>query len=106
MTFDFLKQPDIHAGLQQLQETEGAMLLDVREPDEYAQGHIPKSHNLPLSRLEQTAGLLIPDPDTPLFVYCLAGTRSRQAVRLLMELGYTNVQNIGGINAYHGPKEI
>ena len=106
MAFDFLKRLDIDTRLQLLRETEDAVLLDVREPDEYAQGHIPGSHNLPLSRLEQTAELLLPDFDAPLFVYCQAGTRSRKAVRQLIELGYTSVQNIGGINAYHGPKEM
>lgn len=105
MGFDFLRHTDINAGVRLFQETEGAVLLDVREPDEYAQGHIPGSRNLPLSRLEQMAEVLLPDFDAPLFVYCLAGTRSRKATHLLIELGYTNVQNIGGINAYHGSKE-
>ena len=62
MGLDFLRHTDINAGVRLFQETEGAVLLDVREPDEYAQGHIPGSRNLPLSRLEQMAGVLLDSP--------------------------------------------
>ena len=102
--FDFLKGPDIHAGLERFRATPGALLLDVREADEYAAGHIPGSLNLPLSAID-TAEISIPRKDTPLFVYCLAGTRSSQAVARLQRLGYAKVENIGGIRAYRGETE-
>ena len=98
--FDFFKTPDINAGLQRFRATPGALLVDVREV--YA--HIPGSMNLPLSALD-TAEISIPRRDTPLFVCCLAGTRSTQAVARLRRMGYTRVENIGGIRGYRGETE-
>lgn len=102
--FDFLKTPDINAGLERFRAAAGAMLLDVREADEYADGHIPGSVNLPLSSLA-TAEITVPDPETPLFIYCLSGARSAQAQARLKKMGYKNVENIGGIRGYRGEKE-
>ena len=102
--FDFLKGPDIHAGLERFHAEKDALLLDVREADEYAAGHIPASVNLPLSAIHN-AEILIPRKDTPLFVYCLAGTRSTQAVAQLQRMGYTKAENIGGIRSYRGERE-
>lgn len=102
--FDFLKGPDIDQGVQEFRETSGAVLLDVRTPQEYQEGHIPGSVNAPLQTLggENT---LPADLNTPLFVYCHSGARSGQAVRLLARMGYANVKNIGGIAAYTGKTE-
>lgn len=102
--FDFFKTPDINGGLQRFHATPGALLVDVREADEYADGHIPGSVNLPLSALD-TAEISIPRRETPLFVYCLAGTRSAQAVARLQRMGYARVENIGGIRSYRGETE-
>ena len=76
--FDFLKKIDINEGVRLCSETEGAVLLDVREADEYNNRHIPNAVNLPLSMI-RTAEKTIPDKNTPLFVYCLSGARSGQA---------------------------
>lgn len=102
--FDFLKQPDIDQGLETCRATPGAVLLDVRTPEEYAEGHIPGGRNVPLQRLDAVESA-VKSKDTPLFVYCLSGARSRQAVSMLRSRGYTNVQNIGGISAYSGKVE-
>lgn len=102
--FDRFKTPDLQEGLDRCRAVAGAVLLDVREPDEYADGHIPGSRNLPLSSLD-TAEILVPDRDTPLFVYCLSGARSAQAVLRLKAQGYRRVENIGGIRGYRGEKE-
>ncbi len=102
--FDFLKQPDIDQGLEACRATPGAVLLDVRTPEEYAEGHIPGGRNVPLQRLDAVESA-VKSKDTPLFVYCLSGARSRQAVSMLRSRGYTNVQNIGGISAYSGKVE-
>ena len=102
--FDFFKQPDINKGLKEYAEKENAVLLDVRTPQEYREGHIPGSKNVPLQTLDKVRSV-VENKDAELFVYCYSGARSRQAAAALGQMGYTNVQNIGGIAAYHGKVE-
>lgn len=102
--FDFLRGPDINQGVAEWGATPGGVLLDVRTPQEYREGHIPNSVNLPLETLG--GGSPVPaGKDAPLFVYCYSGARSRQAVGLLGRMGYANAKNIGGIAAYKGKVE-
>ena len=102
--FDFFKQPDINQGVQEYKNAAGAVLLDVRTPQEYREGHIPGSQNVPLQQLDKVEEVT-ENKDTILYVYCHSGARSRQAVSLLKHMGYTNVHNIGGIAAYSGKVE-
>ena len=102
--FDFFKQPDIFKGLKEYAQTESALLLDVRTPQEYREGHIPGSKNVPLQTIDNVTSIT-ENKDTALFVYCYSGARSRQAAAMLRRMGYTNVQNIGGIADYHGKVE-
>ena len=102
--FDFLKGTDISQGVKDYQATPGAVLLDVRTPEEYRECHIPGSKNVPLQSLDKVTGL-VNHQDTPMFAYCYSGARSAQAVSALQRIGYTNVKNIGGIAAYAGKVE-
>ena len=102
--FDFFKQPDINQGVQEFKNAAGAVLLDVRTPQEYREGHIPGSQNVPLQQLDKVEEVT-ENKDTVLYVHCRSGARSRQAVSLLQAMGYTNVHNIGGIAAYSGKVE-
>ena len=102
--FDFFKHPDINQGVQEYKNAVGAVLLDVRTPQEYREGHIPGSQNVPLQQLDKVEEVT-ENKDTVLYVYCHSGARSRQAVNLLNHMGYTNVHNIGGIAAYSGKVE-
>ena len=102
--FDFLKGPDINQGVKEYRTTDGAVLLDVRTPDEYWQGHIPGSKNVPLQSISKVAGM-IDNKSTPIFVHRLSGARSSRATDILKQMGYTNVKNIGGISAYAGKVE-
>ena len=102
--FDFFKHPDINQGVQEYKNAAGAVLLDVRSSQEYREGHIPGSQNVPLQQLDKVEEVT-ENKDTVLYVYCHSGARSRQAVSLLQAMGYTNVHNIGGIAAYHGKVE-
>ena len=95
---------DINKGVAEYQATPGALLVDVRNPEEYASGHIPGSISIPLAALPARYSELGAS-DTPLFVHCLSGGRSGQAVAFLKSAGFTNVKNIGGINAYRGKVE-
>ena len=96
---------NIDEGVELFRATPGAVLLDVRNENEYADGHIPGSINLPLMQIPKISEI-VEDLDTPLFVHCLSGGRSGKAVAFLKEQGYTNAVNIGGIKAYTGEKEI
>jgi rhodanese-related sulfurtransferase len=102
--FDFFKQPDINQGVEEYRQAADAVLLDVRTPQEYREGHIPGSQNVPLQQLDKVEEVT-ENKDTVLYVYCRSGARSRQAVSLLKHMGYTNVHNIGGIAAYSGKVE-
>lgn len=99
--FSFLRGHDINAGVAEYQATDGAVLLDVRTTDEYRQGHIEDSVNLPLDQIA-AIGNIVKNKKMPLYVHCLSGARSGQAVSHLRQMGYTNATNIGGISGYRG----
>ena len=75
---------------------DGALFVDVREPDEWDEGHIPGAVHVPRGRLESRVEGLVPDKQRPLVVYCSGGTRSAFASKVLGELGYENVVNLAG----------
>ena len=97
----FFRRTNINDAVEECRNTPGAVLMDVREADEFRSGHIPGAINAPLSTIEQVT---LPK-DKPLFVYCLRGTRSRRAVNRLKRMGYQNVQSIGGITSFQGQVE-
>ena len=76
--FDKLRKNDLETGLRQFRETPGALLIDVRNRDEYAEGHVPGSINLSLKQLREIDEIAA-GCDQPLFLYCLSGARSSQA---------------------------
>lgn len=100
----FFHGSDINEGLSKMRNRNGAVLLDVRTREEYAQAHIPGGINIPLTEIQMVAER-IPAKSTPLFVHCLSGVRSRQAVRLLKQYGYQEVTDLGGIQHYRGQLE-
>jgi NADPH-dependent 2,4-dienoyl-CoA reductase/sulfur reductase-like enzyme/rhodanese-related sulfurtransferase len=75
-----------------------ALLLDVREPEEFARGHIPRSINLPLSELRSRYGELPKDRD--IWVYCAVGQRAYFAARFLNQHGYQSQNLSGGYTTY------
>ena len=100
-SFDFFRTPDINQGIAEYSSTSGAILLDVRSPQEFRSGHIPGSNNIPLRSIDNVEAV-VDNKDTPIFVYCQSGVRSRQAASELQEMGFTRVKNLGGISAYTG----
>jgi molybdopterin/thiamine biosynthesis adenylyltransferase/rhodanese-related sulfurtransferase len=85
----------------QLRRHPGAVVLDVREADEYEQGAIPGALFLPRGTLETGIESRVPDKSTPLIVHCAGGTRSAFAAKTLTELGYTDVVSVaGGFNKW------
>jgi rhodanese-related sulfurtransferase len=100
----YFKPPDIDWGVEDFRDRSDAVLLDVRTPQEYEEGHIPGSRNVPLHQLRKVTALT-QNKETALYVYCHSGARSRQAVSLLRHMGYSDVRNIGGILSYSGELE-
>lgn len=78
------------------------VLVDVRTEEEYAEGHIEGALLLPLDQLETLAEEQLPDKDATILVYCRSGNRSAQASALLVELGYTQIYDFGGIMDWPG----
>jgi len=82
-------------------ETEGSVVLDVREPDEYEQGALPGALHIPRGTLETSVEGRIPGKSSHVLVYCAGGTRSAFAAKTMQELGYTDVASvIGGFNRW------
>ena len=77
----------------------GATLVDVRSPEEFAEGHLPGAVNIPVGELAQLLGELGPT-STPVVVYCRSGARSSRAERLLKEQGFQDVFNLGPMSAW------
>ena len=85
-----------------MEKEEGYILLDVRTKGEYEIGYIPGAINIPLSGIDEKIISFLPDKSQMILVYCRSGNRSREASDKLSKLGYSNVLEIGGINAWKG----
>jgi rhodanese-related sulfurtransferase len=75
---------------------QGALLLDVREPEEFSAIHAPNAKLIPLGQLSSRLQEIAAYKDKPIVVICRSGRRSAQAVSLLKEAGYSQVSNVSG----------
>lgn len=100
------QQISMDAAITQMAEEDNFILLDVRTPEEFADGHIPGAINIPNENIGENDIAELPDKEQRIYVYCRSGNRSKQASAKLVNLGYTNVVEIGGIIDYHGEIEI
>ena len=81
----------------------GFMLVDVREKEEYREGHLPGAVSVPRGFLDMRIEETVPDKNAPIVLYCAGGTRSLLAGRTLKEMGYTNVVSMsGGFGGWKG----
>ena len=76
---------------------EGYIILDTRTQAEYDEGHIPGAIVIPHDKITDRAEEKLPHKDQLLLVYCRSGRRSKIAAEALVELGYTNIKEFGGI---------
>ena len=76
---------------------EGYIILDVRTQDEFDETHIPGAILIPHDEITEKAEDLLTDKDQLILVYCRSGRRSKLAAEALVELGYTNIKEFGGI---------
>lgn len=88
--------------MKMMQEQTGYLIVDVRRPDEFAEGHIAGAINVPNETIENEMPDLLPDKEQMLLIYCRSGNRSKEASRKLAAIGYTNVYEFGGINTWEG----
>jgi molybdopterin/thiamine biosynthesis adenylyltransferase/rhodanese-related sulfurtransferase len=84
---------DLHT---QLEDADGSVIVDVREPDEWQEGHLPGALHIPRGNLESRIEALVPEKDRDLIVYCAGGSRSAFAAKTLSELGYQSVRSVSG----------
>lgn len=75
---------------------EGLVILDVRTPEEFAEGHLEGAEMIDFYRADFADQIADLDPDAPYLVYCRSGNRSGQTVAIMEELGFTNVTDIDG----------
>lgn len=88
--------------MKMMKEQSDYLIVDVRRPDEFAEGHIAGAVNVPNETIEDEAPDALPDKEQTLLVYCRSGNRSKEASQKLADMGYTNVYEFGGINTWKG----
>jgi len=94
---------DVHHAYQHWRQGEHAaipfLMLDVRTPEEFAEGHIAGARLIPVQELEKRLAEV--PKDRQVYVYCRSGARSARASRMLFRAGFTNIENVtGGIQAW------
>jgi len=85
-----------------MKKDDGHVVVDVRRPDEFAEGHIPGAINVPNEDIGDEQPKALPDLDQILLVYCRSGRRSVEAANKLADIGYTNIYEFGGIIDWTG----
>ena len=91
------------AEFDEMRQDDAVQLVDVRTPDEFAEGHLPGASNLDWYAedfIDLAKGAL--DPARPVMVYCRSGKRSKEAAQKPADMGYTNIYEFGGINTRTG----
>lgn len=81
------------------------IIVDVRHPEEYAEGHIPNAINIPNEDIDKDEPSELPDKKQTIYVYCRSGNRSKQASKKLSDMGYKNIIEFGGIIDWTGTIE-
>ena len=88
-----------------MNENEDYIILDVRTVEEYNNGHIPNAICIPNETIGQNVVEKLPNKEQLILIYCRSGNRSKQATEKLLNLGYTNLVEFGGIIDWKGEIE-
>ena len=99
------RQISMDEAVKMMRDEKNYIILDVRRPDEYAEGHIPGAINVPNEEIGTAEIAELPDKSQLILVYCRSGRRSKEASEKLVKLGYTNIVEFGGIQDYEGEIE-
>ena len=100
-----LRKISVDEAVAMMARENGYMILDVRRPGEYRAKHIPNAINVPNESIRKNEIPELPDKNQLILVYCQSGSRSKEASKKLVRLGYTNVVNFGGISDWKGETE-
>ncbi|WP_233101659.1 rhodanese-like domain-containing protein [Variovorax sp. IB41] len=88
-------------GAVQLINRERAVLVDVREPEEFATGHMIGAKNVPLNQLDEKLASTVKNKNVPLLLVCATGARAQRGVAMAKKLGYEQAQAVaGGLKAW------
>ena len=98
------QQVDAETAKELMDTEDDYVILDARTQAEYDEGHIPGAILIPHDTVATAAEDALPDKDQLILVYCRSGNRSKQASQALVDLGYTNIVEFGGINSW--PYEV
>ena len=85
----------VSAEVARKQLAEGALVIDVRSPEEFRSGHVPNAVNIPLGELRESLPRRVKDKSQVLLLHCLSGGRSGIARQQIKGMGYQNVFNLG-----------
>jgi rhodanese-related sulfurtransferase len=85
---------------ERMEKLDKYVLLDVRTKQEYKQIRIKGAKLIPLDQLQERAATDLPDKDVPILIYCQSGARAGSALRVLANMGYTDVVSFGGIMSW------
>ena len=99
------RQISMDKAVKMMRDEKDYIILDVRRPDEYAEGHIPGAINVPNEEIGTAEIAELPEKSQLILVYCRSGRRSKEASEKLVKLGYTNIVEFGGIQDYKGEIE-
>ncbi|MBE6536375.1 MAG: rhodanese-like domain-containing protein [Ruminococcaceae bacterium] len=99
------RQVTVDEAVVMMKEEKNYIILDVRRPDEFAEGRIPGAINVPNEDIGTADIPKLPDKSQLILVYCRSGRRSKEAAEKLVKLGYTNIVEFGGILDWKGEIE-
>ena len=99
------RQISMDEAVKMMRDEKDYIILDVRRPDEFTEGHIPGAINVPNEEIGTTDIAELPNKSQLILVYCRSGRRSKEASEKLVKLGYTNIVEFGGILDWKGEIE-
>lgn len=96
------RQITMKEAVDMMEQESNYIILDVRRPDEFSEGHIPNAINVPNENIGNTEISELPNKEQLILVYCRSGRRSKEASQKLVKIGYTNIVEFGGIIDWKG----
>lgn len=96
------RQITMKEAVDMMEQESNYIILDVRRPDEFSEGHISNAINVPNENIGNTEISELPNKEQLILVYCRSGRRSKEASQKLVKLGYTNIVEFGGIIDWKG----